>query len=416
MRLHGIPISIVSDRDSRFVSRFWQKFQETLGTKLKFSTAYHPQTDGQSERTIQTLEDMLRSCILDFGALYGRRCRSSIRWDEVGERKILDPTVIPWMEEAHEKVKLIRERLQTAKSRQKSYADTRRKDLEFEIGDKVFLRVKPMKGGVKSKKGKKLKPRYIGPFEILKRIGKMAYQLQLPPSMAKIHNVFHVFMLKRYHPDLSHVLQLEGIEVDESLTYEEGPVKILEREVKELRNKKIPLSERGICSAGRTTRLRDEDIEIVEPSITKSPKKGTKASGGKKTRPAKKKWTAEIEKLQTTEPSVEQTEEQQTAEQNAEEQQIVEPSTRRSTRSRTGVQTRVPTAQRSEKKKRPARKQLEAQPDEQPTPLPKFIDDDARERFEWISLKGFITQRTIVSYEFRKLDLEPVIKLFEFQK
>ncbi|XP_027169389.1 uncharacterized protein LOC113769107 [Coffea eugenioides] len=134
-----------------------------------------------------------------------------------------------------------RERLQSAQSRQKSYADTRRKDLEFEVGDRVFLRVKPVKGGVGSKKGKKLKPRYIGPFEILKRIGTVVYQLQLPSSMAKIHNVFHVSTLKKYYPDPSHVLQLEGIEVDESLTYEEGPVKVLEREVKELRNKKIPL-------------------------------------------------------------------------------------------------------------------------------------------------------------------------------
>ncbi|XP_027171567.1 uncharacterized protein LOC113771150 [Coffea eugenioides] len=142
LRLHGIPVSIVSDRDPRFVSRFWQKFQDSLGTKLKFSTAYHPQTDGQSERTIQTLEDLLRSCILDFGgkwsqymtlvefaynnsyqasiqmapyeALYGRRCRSPIHWDEVGENKIVDPTAIPWIEEAQEKVKLIRERLQVA--------------------------------------------------------------------------------------------------------------------------------------------------------------------------------------------------------------------------------------------------------------------------------------------------------------
>ncbi|XP_071926121.1 uncharacterized protein [Coffea arabica] len=226
LRLHGIPVSIVSDRDPRFVSRFWQKFQESLGTKLKFSTAYHPQTDGQSERTIQTLEDLLRSCILDFG---------------VGEKKILDPTAIPWIEEAQEKVKLIRERLQIAQSRQKSYADTRRKDLEFEIGDKVFLRVKPLKSGVVSKKGKKLKPRYIGPFEILRKVGNVAYQLKLPASMAKIHDVFHVSMLRKYYPDPSHVLQLEGIEVDETLTYEEGPVKILEREVKELRNKKIPL-------------------------------------------------------------------------------------------------------------------------------------------------------------------------------
>ncbi|XP_027151965.1 uncharacterized protein LOC113752021 [Coffea eugenioides] len=176
-----------------------------------------------------------------YEALYGRRCRSPIHWDEVGEKKVVDPTAIPWIEEAQEKVKLIRERLQVAQSRQKSYADTRRKDLEFEVGDKVFLRIKPLKGGVVSKKGKKLKPRYIGPFEILKRVGLVAYQLKLPASMAKIHDVFHVSMLRKYYSDPSHVLPMEGIEVDETLTYEEGPVRILEREMKELRNKKIPL-------------------------------------------------------------------------------------------------------------------------------------------------------------------------------
>ncbi|XP_071909682.1 uncharacterized protein [Coffea arabica] len=142
---------------------------------------------------------------------------------------------------SQEKVNLIRERLQATQSRQKSYADTRMKDLEFEIGDKAFLRVKPLKSGVVSKKGKKLKSRYIGPFEILKRVGNVAYQLKLPASMAKVHDVFHVSMLRKYHPDPSHVLQLEGIEVDETLTYEEGPVQVLDREVKELRNKKIPL-------------------------------------------------------------------------------------------------------------------------------------------------------------------------------
>ncbi|XP_027071985.1 uncharacterized protein [Coffea arabica] len=98
-----------------------------------------------------------------------------------------------------------------------------------------------MKGGVVSKKGKKLKPRYIGPFEILKRIGKVAYQLDLPPSMSKIHNVFHVSILKEYHPDPSHVIQLDKVDVDESLTYEERPAKILDREIKELRNKQIAL-------------------------------------------------------------------------------------------------------------------------------------------------------------------------------
>ncbi|XP_027122205.1 uncharacterized protein [Coffea arabica] len=107
--------------------------------------------------------------------------------------------------------------------------------------NKVFLRVKPMKGGVVAKKGKKLKPRYIGPFEILRRIGKVAYQFDLLASMSKIHNVFHVSILKKYHLDPTHVIQLEDIEVDEPLSYEEYPMKIPDREVKDLRNKKIPL-------------------------------------------------------------------------------------------------------------------------------------------------------------------------------
>ena len=113
--------------------------------------------------------------------------------------------------------------------------------MEFEVGNKVFLRVKPMKGGVVSKKGKKLKPMYIGPFEIFQRIGKVAYQLDLPVSMSMIHNVIHVSLFKKYHPDPTHVIQLEDIEVDESLLYEEHPVKVLDREVKDLRNKKISL-------------------------------------------------------------------------------------------------------------------------------------------------------------------------------
>ena len=113
--------------------------------------------------------------------------------------------------------------------------------MEFEMGNKVFLRVKPMKTGVVSKKGKKLKPKYIGPFEILRRSGQVTYQLDLPTSMSKIHNVFHVSILKKYDPDLIHMIQLENIELDESLSYEERPVKILDREANDLRNKKIPL-------------------------------------------------------------------------------------------------------------------------------------------------------------------------------
>nr|XP_027075932.1 uncharacterized protein LOC113699786 [Coffea arabica] len=179
--------------------------------------------------------------MVPYEALYGRQCRSPIHWDEVGERKIIDPTTIPWVEKAYERVKMIRQRLQTAQSRQKSYADHRRKDLEFEIGDKVFLRITPLKGKIRAGKGKKLQPRYIGPFNVLQRIGKVPYRPELPASLSRIHDVFHVSLLKKYHPDPTHVLPPEEVELDESLTYEERPVQILDRKVKDLRNKQIPL-------------------------------------------------------------------------------------------------------------------------------------------------------------------------------
>ncbi|XP_071902715.1 uncharacterized protein [Coffea arabica] len=218
----------LQDLDPRFVSRFWQKMQEVLGAKLNFSTTYHPQTDGQSERTIQTLEDMLRTCVLDFGEIWS-------------ERKILDPTIISWIEEANEKVKLVCQTIQTIQSHQKSYADNRRKDLEFTVGNLVFLKITPLKVSLMSGRGKKLQPRFVGPYKIIQRVGNVAYKLELPPSLSRIHNVFHVSTLKKYHPDPSHILQSESIEIDEIFTYEEKPVKLLDRKVKELRNKQIPL-------------------------------------------------------------------------------------------------------------------------------------------------------------------------------
>ena len=166
VRLHGVPISIISDRDSRFTSRFWQSLQKSLGTRLDMSTAYHPQTDGQSERTIQTLEDMLRACVIDFGsswdthlpliefpydnsyhttikakpfeALYGRKYRSPVCWAEVGDAqfarsRVNDDTLTgpEIIRETAEKIVQIRERMKTARDRQKSYADKRRKPLEI---------------------------------------------------------------------------------------------------------------------------------------------------------------------------------------------------------------------------------------------------------------------------------------------
>ncbi|RVW68091.1 Retrovirus-related Pol polyprotein from transposon 17.6 [Vitis vinifera] len=184
VRLHGIPVSIVSDRDPKFTSQFWQSLQRALGTQLNFSTAFHPQTDGQSERVIQILEDMLRACVLDFGgnwadylplaefaynnsyqssigmapyeALYGRPCRSPLCWIEMGESRLLGPEIV---QETTEKIQLIKEKLKTAQDRQKSYADKRRRPLEFEEGDWVFVKVSPRRGIFRFGKKGKLAPR-----------------------------------------------------------------------------------------------------------------------------------------------------------------------------------------------------------------------------------------------------------------
>ena len=233
VRLHGIPVSIVSDRDTRFVSQFWRSLHQAMKTKLEFSTAFHPQTDGQSERTIQTLEDMLRACVLDlkgswddhlsliefaynnsyqatikmapFEALYGRRCRTPVCWDDVGERKLLGPDIVL---QTTDKIQLIRKRLFTAQSRQKSYADNRRRELNFLVGDHVLLKVSPTKGVMRFGVRGKLSPRFVGPFEILEKIGAVAYRLALPPSLAGVHNVFHVSILRKYVPDPNHVVEL----------------------------------------------------------------------------------------------------------------------------------------------------------------------------------------------------------------
>ncbi|KAK5802657.1 hypothetical protein PVK06_030269 [Gossypium arboreum] len=266
VRLHGVPISVVPDRDPRFTSQFWKKLQEALGTKLHFSTAFHPQTDGQSERIIQILEDMLRCCILEFSgswerylpliefaynnsfqssikmapyeALYGRKCRTPLFWTELGENKIFGVDLI---KDAEQKVKVIRESLKAATDRQKSYADLKRKDIEYQVGDKVFLKVSPWKKILRFGCKGKLSPRFIGPYEISERVGPVAYRLILPPELEKIHNVFHVSMLRRYRSDPSHVISPSEVEIQADMSYEEEPIRILAREVKELRNKRVLL-------------------------------------------------------------------------------------------------------------------------------------------------------------------------------
>ncbi|GJW39752.1 putative reverse transcriptase domain-containing protein [Tanacetum coccineum] len=263
---HGVPVSIISDRDGRFTSHLWQAFQEALGTRLDMSTAYHPQTDGQSERTIQTLEDMLRACVMDFGgswdthlpliefsynnsyhtsikcapfeALYGRKCRSPVIWTEVGESQLIGPEIV---QETTEKIVQIKERLKTARSRQKSYADKRRKPLEFQVGDRVLLKVSPWKGVVRFGKKGKLAPRYVGPFEIVECVRPVAYRLKLPQELSCVHDTFHVSNLKKCLAEPDVQVPLDEIEIDENLRFVEEPIEIVERDVKKLKRRRIPL-------------------------------------------------------------------------------------------------------------------------------------------------------------------------------
>ncbi|GJU76898.1 putative reverse transcriptase domain-containing protein [Tanacetum coccineum] len=186
---HGVLVSIISDRDGRFTSRCWQTVQKALGTRLDMSTTYHPQTDGQSERTIQTLEDMLRACVIDFGG----------SWD-------VHPITT-------DKVVLIKEKLKVERDRHKSYADNRRKPLEFEEGDQVMLKVSPWK----------------------------AYRLRLPEELSGVHDSFHVSNLKKCLADASLHVPLDEIKVDKTLCFVEEPVKIMDLEVKSLKRSKILL-------------------------------------------------------------------------------------------------------------------------------------------------------------------------------
>ncbi|GJT39312.1 putative reverse transcriptase domain-containing protein [Tanacetum coccineum] len=263
---HGVPISIISDRDNRFTSRFWQSMQEALGTRLDMSTAYHPQTDGQSEPTIQTLEDMLIACVLDFGgswdvrlplvefsynnsyhsnmrcapfeALYGRKCRSPIMWAKVREGQLICPELV---QETTEKISQIKDRLKAACDHQKSYADKIRKPLEFSVGEYVLLKVSPWKGMVCFEKKGKLAPRFVGPFEITERIGPVAYRLRLPEELNGVHDTFHVSKLKKCLADPTLQVPLDEIKVDTKLNFVEEPMEILEREFKKLKRSRIAI-------------------------------------------------------------------------------------------------------------------------------------------------------------------------------
>ncbi|GJU79526.1 putative reverse transcriptase domain-containing protein [Tanacetum coccineum] len=201
------------------------------------STAYHPQTDGQSERTIQTLEDMLRACVIDFGkgwdrhlplvefsynnsyhtsikaapfeALYGRKCRSPICWAEVGDAQLTGPKIV---HETTEKIIQIKKRIQAARDRQKSYADRRHKPLEFEVGDKI-----------------------------LDKVGTLAYRLELPERLSQVNSTFHVSNLKKCVVDELLAIPLDEIQIDDKLNFIKESVEIMDREVKRLKQSRIPI-------------------------------------------------------------------------------------------------------------------------------------------------------------------------------
>ncbi|KAL0347910.1 UNVERIFIED_CONTAM: hypothetical protein Sangu_1018800, partial [Sesamum angustifolium] len=212
VRLHGVPVSIMSDRDHRFYLIFGEVYKGRLAFIL---VSYGPNE-----------------------ALYGRRCRSPVCWDIEGLQQLEDPELV---QETMEKIQIVKKCLKAAQDRQKSYVHKHRREMEYEVGDKVFLKVSPWKGILRYGKQGKLSPRYIGQYEIIERIGPLAYRLALPAELSQIHDVFHVSMLWRYRSDPSHVIREPEVEIYEELTYMEEPAGILDRSVRKLRNKEIPM-------------------------------------------------------------------------------------------------------------------------------------------------------------------------------
>ncbi|GKF35826.1 putative reverse transcriptase domain-containing protein, partial [Tanacetum coccineum] len=233
---HFIPIR-ATDSMETLTRLYIKEIVSRHGTQLDMSTAYHPKTDGQSERTIQTFKDMLRACVIDFRkgwdkhlplvefsynnsyhasikettfeALYGRKCRSPVCWAEVGDSQLTGPKII---QETTEKIVQIRQRLLAVRDRQRSYANIRQKPLEFQVGDRVMLKVSPRKGIFRFGKRGKLNPRYIRPFKILERIGPVAYKLELSEELSCIHNTFHVSNLKKCLSDESLIIPMKELQ------------------------------------------------------------------------------------------------------------------------------------------------------------------------------------------------------------
>jgi hypothetical protein len=264
--LHGVLKKIVSDRGTQFTSKFWERLHEALDIQLCLSFAYHPQTDGQTKRVNQILEDMVKACALQyarrwdkslsyakfsnnnsyqeslkmapFEMLYGQWCRTPLFWSETGERKVFGPDIL---QEAEKQVRIVRENLRVAQSRQKNYTDHRRRELSFEVRDFVYLMVSPMRGLRCFKIRGKLTPRFIWPFKILEKRGEVAYQLELPSQLSDVHHVFHVSQLKKCLRVPEEQLPMEDLDAKEDPSYQEFPIKILETSERVMRNKKIKM-------------------------------------------------------------------------------------------------------------------------------------------------------------------------------
>jgi hypothetical protein len=264
--LHGVPKKVVSDRGTQFTSKFWEKLHESMDTKLNFSLAYHPQTDGKTERVNKILEDMLRAyaqkdnqswdkCLsyakfsynnndqesikmTPFELLYGRKCKTPLFLNEPGENQIFGPDIL---QEAERQVQMLRENLKLAQSRQKNYANNRRRELRFQVGDFVYLKVSPMRGLCCFKIRGKLAPRYIGPFKILEQRGEVAYQLELPLQLSDVHDAFHVSQLRKCLRVPEEQMPLEELTIGEDLTYQEYPVKILDTSDKVTQNNRYKM-------------------------------------------------------------------------------------------------------------------------------------------------------------------------------
>ncbi|GKE82736.1 putative reverse transcriptase domain-containing protein [Tanacetum coccineum] len=207
---HGVPISIILDHDSHFTSRIWQSLQSALDTQLDMSTTYHPETDGQSERTIETLEDMLQACVIDFGKGWEKHLPLA----KVEDVQLTGPEII---HETTKKIVQIRQRLQAARDQQRSYANIRRKPLEFQVGDRVMLKVSPHKGVIRYGKRGKLNPR-------------------------NVHNTLHISNLKKCLSGESLIIPMKELRLDDKLNFVEEPVVIMDREVKQLKQSRIPIA------------------------------------------------------------------------------------------------------------------------------------------------------------------------------